>query len=45
MEHGRWALLVTHARDVAARIEPFDAVELELWRLWGRAEPNPPAGE
>ncbi len=40
LEHGRWLLLVTHAGDVAARVEPFDAVELELWRLWGRAEPR-----
>lgn len=38
LEQGRWVLLVTHAGDVAARIEPFDAVELELWRLWGRSE-------
>ncbi len=40
LEQGRWLLLVTHAGDVAARVEPFDAVELELWRLWGRAEPR-----
>jgi Uma2 family endonuclease len=39
LEQGRWVLLVTHAGDVAARIEPFDAIELELWRLWGRSEP------
>jgi len=40
LEQGRWLLLVTHAGDVAARVEPFDAVELELWRLWGRSEPR-----
>jgi Uma2 family endonuclease len=40
LEHGRWLLLVTHSGDVAARIEPFEAVELELWRLWGRSEPR-----
>jgi len=45
LEHGRWLLLVTHAGDVAARIEPFDAVELELWRFWGRAEPDRPAAQ
>jgi Uma2 family endonuclease len=39
-EQGRWLLLVTHAGDSAACIEPFDAVELELWRLWGRSEPR-----
>ncbi len=40
LELGRWLLLETHAGDVAARSEPFDAVELELWRLWGRSEPR-----
>jgi Uma2 family endonuclease len=40
LEHEHWLLLVTHAGDVSARIEPFDAVELELWRLWGRSEPR-----
>ena len=40
LEHGRWSLLVTHAGEVAARIEPFEAIELELWRLWGRSEPR-----
>lgn len=38
LEQARWSLLVTHAGDVAVRIEPFDAVEIELWRLWGRSE-------
>jgi Uma2 family endonuclease len=42
LEQGRWVLLVTHAGDEAARIEPFDAIELELWRLWGRSEPTQP---
>jgi Uma2 family endonuclease len=37
--HGRWTLLETHSGDETARIAPFDAVELELFRLWGRAEP------
>ncbi len=40
LEQGRWLLLVTNVGDVAARVEPFDAVELELWRLWGRSEPR-----
>ncbi len=40
LEHGRWSLLVTHAGDVNASIEPFDAVELELWRLWGKSMPS-----
>lgn len=38
LEQERWLLLETHTGDVAARIEPFDAIELELWRLWGRSE-------
>jgi Uma2 family endonuclease len=40
LEQGRWLLLTTYAGDVSARIEPFDAIELELWRLWGRSEPR-----
>lgn len=40
LEQGRWLLLGTHVGDVAARIEPFDAVEIELWRLWGRSHPR-----
>lgn len=40
LEQGRWLLLVTHSGDAAARIEPFDAVGIELWHLWGRSEPG-----
>jgi Uma2 family endonuclease len=40
LEQGRWLLLVTHAGDVAARSDPFEAVELDLWRFWGRSEPR-----
>ena len=40
LEQGRWLLLETYAGDVNARIVPFDAIELELWRLWGRSEPR-----
>ncbi len=40
LEHGRWLLLGTDVGDVSARIEPFEAVALELWRLWGRSEPR-----
>lgn len=39
LEQGRWLMLQAYAGDTAARIEPFDAVELELWRLWGRDRP------
>jgi Uma2 family endonuclease len=38
LEQSRWLLLKTHTGDVSARIVPFDAIELELWRLWGRSE-------
>ena len=37
-EQGHWLLLETHTGDVSVRIEPFEAIELELWWLWGRAE-------
>jgi Uma2 family endonuclease len=40
LEQGRWLLLNTHSGDVSARIEPFEPIELELWRLWGRSEPR-----
>jgi Uma2 family endonuclease len=36
LEAGRWVLLDTHSGDVAARIEPFDAIEIDLERLWGK---------
>jgi Uma2 family endonuclease len=38
LEQGRWLLLETYSGDVTARIDPFEAIELELWRLWGRSE-------
>lgn len=40
LEQGRWSLLVTHGGDAAVQVEPFEAIELELWRLWGRSEPG-----
>ncbi|OFW29936.1 MAG: hypothetical protein A3H97_03885 [Acidobacteria bacterium RIFCSPLOWO2_02_FULL_65_29] len=40
LEQGRWLLLETFSGDVAPRIEPFDAIAIELWRLWGRSEPR-----
>jgi len=36
LEAGRWVLLVTDSGDVVARIEPFDAIEIDLKRLWGK---------
>lgn len=37
---GAWTLVVTHAGDVRVRVEPFDAVELDLSLLWLPAEPD-----
>jgi Uma2 family endonuclease len=34
LEAGRWVVVVTHAGDEAARIEPFDQVEMRLARWW-----------
>ncbi len=39
LEEDHWGLIATHSGDVSARIEPFDAIALELWHLWGRLEP------
>lgn len=40
LESGRWVLLATHAGDTTVRAEPFEAIELDLYRLWGRDEPR-----
>src|SRR5439155_25205674 len=40
LEPGRWLLLSTYVADITARVEPFDAIELELWRFWGRSAPR-----
>jgi hypothetical protein len=31
---GRWVLIAVHGGDDPARIEPFEAVELPVARLW-----------
>ena len=36
-----WNLTAVHGGDEVAHAEPFDAIELELARLWGGPEPNP----
>ena len=38
-EGARWVLVATHADDAIARAEPFDAIELDLLRLWGEERP------
>jgi Uma2 family endonuclease len=30
-----WLLIATHAADAVVRVEPFDAIELDLLLLWG----------
>lgn len=36
LESGLWVLLATHAGDDLVRAEPFDAIERDLKRVWGR---------
>jgi Uma2 family endonuclease len=34
LESGRWVVVTAHGGDDAARIEPFEAVEMRLARWW-----------
>ncbi len=34
LESGRWLVVTAHGGDDAARIEPFEAVEMRLARRW-----------
>jgi Uma2 family endonuclease len=36
LENGRWSHLDTHEGDTRARLEPFDAIEIDLGALWAR---------
>ena len=36
LEQGRWVVFGTHSEDALVRAEPFEAMEIELKRLWGR---------
>jgi hypothetical protein len=36
LPHAHAASVATHCGDATARIEPFDAIELELAALWAR---------
>jgi Uma2 family endonuclease len=40
-EGASWVLAATHADDAIVRAEPFDAIEIDLLRLWGE-ERTPP---
>lgn len=35
-----WVLVASHADDAIVRAEPFDAIELDLLRLWGEERPG-----
>lgn len=37
-----WLLLATHATDAIVRAEPFEAIELDLLKLWGETRPSAP---
>lgn len=37
LEDGRWTVAATHGGSVTVRAEPFDAIEIDLRRLWGEA--------
>jgi hypothetical protein len=37
LSEARWMLLATHQGSVVVRVEPFEAVELDLRPLWGEA--------
>ena len=37
LEAGKWVLLQAHGGDELVRAEPFDAVEIDLLRLWGES--------
>ena len=40
LQERAWVLVETHDGDAIVRAEPFDAVPLELFRLWGRSAPE-----
>jgi len=35
-----WVVAATHGGDVTVHVEPFDAVALEMYRLWGHNAPD-----
>lgn len=41
LESGPWMLVATHDGDASVSVEPFDAISLDLFRLWGRSAPVP----
>ncbi len=45
LEGGRWVVAATHGGDERVRLQPFEAVELDLARWWFAAPPEPEEGE
>jgi len=41
LHEGKWLLLDVHHGDQRVRAEPFDAIELDLSRLWANVAPPP----
>ncbi len=39
LEQSRWVVAGAYDGDISVPIEPFDAVSLDLFRLWGRTAP------
>jgi Uma2 family endonuclease len=37
---GSWVLVASHADDAIVRVEPFDAIEMDLLHLWGEERPT-----
>ena len=44
LDGARWVLLGTHSEADVVRVEPFDAIEIELTTLWPDPPPDPSAG-
>ena len=37
LERGAWTAQPTHRGDALVRAEPFEAVEIDLWPVWGES--------
>ena len=44
LESGRWSIVATFAEDALVRAEPFEAVEIDLLRIWGESRAKPRKG-
>jgi Uma2 family endonuclease len=40
LDKGAWLLVATYDGDVSVRVGPFEALPLDLFRLWGRTTPD-----